>query len=153
MIRAYQPGDHRAIAEIFTRAVHEIGLKYYTPEQCLAWSDREPNPAHWEERCAEKQPFLAVVDGVIAGFLELDPDGHIDCAYIHPKYQRRGIMTLLVEHAVKVSFARGVGRVYVEASIPAKPMFEKCGFRLVTENLVNIKGVDLLNYKMERLRE
>lgn len=153
VIREYRQGDHRAIAVIFTRAVHEIASKDYTPEQCLAWSGREPNPAHWEKRCAQKLPFVAVKDGEIAGFLELDPDGHIDCAYIHPKYQRRGIMTRLVEHAVEVSFARGAQKVYVEASIGAKPLFEKCGFRVVTENIVTIKGVELLNYKMQKVRD
>jgi ribosomal protein S18 acetylase RimI-like enzyme len=152
-IREYRQDDHRAIAEIFPRAVHEIASKDYTLEQCLAWSDREPNPAHWEKRCARKRPFVAEVGGEIAGFLELDPDGHIDCAYVHPDYQRRGVMMRLVEHAVALSSTRGVKKVYVEASITARPLFEKCGFKAVAENVVTIKGVALLNYRMERMQD
>lgn len=150
MIREYQSGDHRAIAEIFTAAVHEIASRDYTEEQCLAWADRTVNFEHWEKRCAVKQPFVAVVDGEIAGFLELEADGHIDCAYINPTHQRQGIMTRLVKHAVEVCAARGTGRVYVEASICARPMFEKAGFTVLRENRVNMKGVELLNYVMER---
>lgn len=133
-------------------AVHQIASQVYTEAQCLAWADREPNYAHWERRCELKRPFVAMVTGEIAGFLELDPDGHIDCAYINPKYQRRGMMTALVQHAVNTCFAFKVNRVWADASLCARPMFEKAGFTVVNEHQVRIKGVDLINFRMERLR-
>lgn len=149
MIRPFQHGDHVAIAEIFTRAVHEIAREVYSEEQCLAWSNREPNPTHWKRRCELKRPFVYVVGPEIAGFLELDPDGHIDCAYVHPKFQRRGIASALVRHAAETCFAFGLGRVYVEASLCAKPMFEKLGFKVLEEVQANVRGVELVNYRME----
>lgn len=150
MIRIFQHGDHIAIAEIFCRAIHEIACSAYTPQQCLAWSDRVPNYDHWQKRCELKRPFVATVSEEIAGFLELDPDGHIDCAYINPTFQRQGIMSNLVTHAVNTCFAFNKNRVYVEASICARPMFEKAGFTVIAENIVTIKGVDLLNFRMEK---
>ena len=149
MIRIYQHGDHGAIARIFTRAVHEIACEAYTPEQCLAWSERKPNEEHWRKRCELKRPFVAVTDGEISGFLELDPDGHIDCAYVNPDFKRRGIMLGLVHHAVETAFAFKLQRVFVDASICAKPLFEKAGFKVIRENIVTIGGIELLNYKME----
>jgi GNAT superfamily N-acetyltransferase len=148
-IRIFRHGDHVAIAEIFTRAVHEIACEVYTREQCLAWSELEPNFEHWKRRCELKRPFVAITGEEISGFLELDPDGHIDCAYIHPKYQRQGIMTALVRHAIDTCLDFNIRRLYVDASICARPMFEKLGFRVICENIVNIRGVELLNYKME----
>jgi ribosomal protein S18 acetylase RimI-like enzyme len=152
MIREFQAGDHVAIAEIFVRAVHEIASRDYSVEQCLAWSDTEPNPEHWRGRCEVKRPFVYVDDasGEIAGFLELEEDGHIDCAYIHPKFQRRGLMSRLVTYAVQRCAERGLQRVYVEASLCAKPMFEKLGFRTVSERAASVKGVALINFQMER---
>jgi putative acetyltransferase len=152
VIRHYQSGDHVAIARIFTAAIHEIASAVYTPEQCLAWSDRQPNVEHWKKRCELKRPFVAVEEGELAGFLELDPDGHIDCAYVNPRYQRRGVMTGLVRHAVETCFALKLPRVHVEASICARPLFEKCGFETLRENIVTIKGVELLNFIMELRR-
>lgn len=149
MIRIYRHGDHFAIAEIFTKAIHEIASEVYTEEQCLAWSDRTPNYDRWQKRCELKRPFVALVDSEIAAFLELDPDGYIDCAYTHPKYKRRGIMTSLVAHAVGTCVAANINRVKVSASICAKPLFEKAGFRIIRENLAHIRGVDLVNYEME----
>ena len=55
MIRNYKHGDHEEIAKIFPQAIHEIASEYYTEEQCLAWSEKEPNPTHWEKRCAKKE--------------------------------------------------------------------------------------------------
>jgi len=151
MIRAYQHGDHVAIAAIFCRAVHEIASADYTLAQCAAWSDTKPNPEHWEKRCERKQPFVSVVDGEIAGFLELDPDGHIDCAYVNPDFQRRGIMTGLVKHSIGVATAMNLPRLYVEASIGARCLFERLGFEVLLEQQVSIGGETLVNFQMERL--
>jgi len=149
MIRAYQHGDHVAIATIFCRAVHEIACKDYTPAQCAAWSDTKPNPEHWEKRCERNQPFVSVVDGEIAGFLELDPDGHIDCAYVNPDFQRRGIMTGLVQHAIGVATGTNLPRLYVEACLGARCLFEHLGFAILTEREVAIGEEKLVNYRME----
>ncbi len=148
-IRDYREGDHFAVAEIFPRAVHEIASQVYSQKQCEAWSAREPNPEHWKKRCEQKRPFVAVVNSQIAGFLELEPDGHIDCAYVNPDYQRQGIMTQLVRHALEEASRMNLSRLYVEASICAKPLFEREGFVVVSEKNVNIGGVELCNFDME----
>ena len=83
---------------------------------------------------------------------ELDPDGHIDCAYINPKHKRKGIMTSLVRHAIDTCFALNINRVYVDASICAKSMLEKVGFTTLRDNPVKVKGVELLNYEMELVK-
>lgn len=149
VIRGYRHGDHVAIATIFCRAVHEIACQDYTPAQCAAWSETKPNPEHWEKRCERKQPFVSVVNGEIAGFLELDPDGHIDCAYVNPDFQRRGIMTGLVQHAVEVASAMKLPRLYVEASIGARCLFERMGFQVLAEQEVAIGEQRLVNHRME----
>jgi GNAT superfamily N-acetyltransferase len=151
MIRIFQHGDHLAIAAIFTGAVHEIASEVYSLEQSLAWASRDVDYEHWKKRCELKRPFVAVTDSEISGFLELDPDGHIDCAFVNPKFKRRGIMTSLVRHAVQTGFSFGRSRIYTEASICAKPMFEKLGFKVLRENLVKIGQVELANYQMELL--
>jgi putative acetyltransferase len=61
-------------------------------------------------------------------------------------------MTGLVRHAVDTCFAFNIHRIYVDASICARPLFEKAGFKVTRKNIVTINGVDLLNFKMELLR-
>ncbi|WFB37562.1 GNAT family N-acetyltransferase [Kiritimatiellota bacterium B12222] len=152
MIRNYQHGDHHAIASIFSKAIHEIACDVYTLEQCNAWSEKKPNPEHWEKRCAKKNPFVFIKDERVVGFLELDSDGHIDCLYVHPQETRKGIASALIDHAVKASMKLGLTRVFVEASICAKPVFEKKGFIVTREQQVSLRGETLINYMMENTK-
>jgi putative acetyltransferase len=150
MIRPYKSADYRAIAEIFSAAIHEIASEVYTKAQCDAWASRAMNYDHWKRRCELKRPFVSESEnGEIEGFLELDTDGHIDCAYVDPKFKRTGVMTRLAQHAVKTCFEFKVDRLYVEASICAKPLFEKLGFQMISENIVSIGDEKLLNFRME----
>lgn len=40
--------------------------------------------------------------------------------------------------------------IFSEVSITAKPFFEKWGFRIVTQQTIIRKGIELTNFKMER---
>lgn len=149
VIRVYARGDHESIASIFSKAVHEIASSCYTQEQCDAWADREPDFEYWRNRCELKRPFVVIYGESVAGFLELDPDGHIDCAYIHPHFQRRGLMSHLVAHAIHCCEAMGISPITVAASHCARPLFTKMGFHMTLENAVIRKGVTLTNFTME----
>ena len=149
MIRKYRNGDHLAISTIFPEAIYEIASEVYSEEQINAWTKRKPDPAHWQKRCLKKQPFVYELGGRVVGFLELDPDGHIDCMYVHPSAKRRGIASELIQKAIEVTKEKGLRKVFVEASICAKPVFEKKGFEVVNEQTVEIRGVGLKNFKME----
>ncbi|MDF3055666.1 MAG: family N-acetyltransferase [Gammaproteobacteria bacterium] len=41
-------------------------------------------------------------------------------------------------------------RVYAEVSITAKPFFESKGFNVVKQQNVNIRGIELTNFVMEK---
>lgn len=149
MIRSYQPGDHPAIAEIFTRAIHEVACEVYTPAQCAAWSDKAPNLEHWQKRCEQKRPFVFERDGRVVAFLELDDDGHIDCMYVHPDAGRQGIASALIDVAIQECTAAGLSRAFVEASLCARPVFEKKGFQVLEQQQVALGEERLTNFKME----
>ena len=44
-----------------------------------------------------------------------------------------------------------ISKLQTDASITAKPFFEKHGFKTVQQQTVKIKDVELINYKMEKL--
>lgn len=132
-------------------AIHEIAGEVYTEYQCLAWSSRNPNYEHWQKRCELKRPFITEVNGEVAGFLELDPDGHIDCAYVNLDFKRLGVMTCLVKHAVKTIADMKLGKLWVDASYCIKPLFEREGFSVLSQKDVQIGDQTLVNFRMERV--
>ena len=147
-IRLYQPGDAREIADLFHDAIHAIGPEYYLPELLEAWAPTPPDYVHWQRRLDMKQPFVAQIGQKIVGFIELDPDGHIDCMYTHKDYQRQGIAGQLYEHLKTMAVQKGIQRLDVEASKLAKPFFETRGFQVVKENVIERRGQQLTNHSM-----
>jgi putative acetyltransferase len=91
---------------------------------------------------------VAEEGGRIQGFIELEPDGHIDCFYVHPDFERRGVATRLLQRVVKIARARAIRRLHVEASALLRPLLESRGFELLGENRIDRRGQVLINYRM-----
>ncbi|WP_375751829.1 GNAT family N-acetyltransferase [Vibrio sp. HN007] len=139
------------IADLYHQSVHSIDSSLYTQEQKEVWAPTPPNYAFWEQRLIDKKPSLAIIDNQVAGFIELDVDGHIDCTYTHPNYQRQGVASALYEHVLSIARSRKLSRLYVEASLVALPFFEKRGFVIVKRNEIYRQGSTLINFDMEML--
>lgn len=148
----YYAGQCREIADIFHGAVHRVASARYTAEQVEAWAPTPVDHAYWKLRCELKRPFVSLDAGRLTGFLEFDPDGHIDCHYVHPDRNRRGIGAALLRHVLDLADALALPRVYVEASHIARGLYLRHGFRVESANLVTRRGVTFENWKMERLR-
>ena len=149
MIRFYQ-GESRELAELFVAAVHQTAAACYEPEQLNAWAPLPIDYPYWDARCALKRPFIYEVDEAIAGFIEFDPDGHIDCHYVHPHFNRRGIGGALLRHVLNLGARLQMPRIYVEASHVARGLYEKHEFEVVCQNEVERRGVILHNWTMQR---
>ena len=139
------------IVNLHHACVHAIDPSIYSLEQQEAWAHTPPNYPYWEKRLALKKPFVAMVEAKIVGFIELEANGHIDCAYTHPAYQKRGVMSTLYAYAQNVAQQKGLKRLYLEASIVAKPFFEKRGFVILTRNEIKRNGQMIVNFSMEKI--
>ncbi|MGK7946254.1 MAG: GNAT family N-acetyltransferase [Microcystaceae cyanobacterium] len=144
-------GQFSEIADIFDNAIHNIPTSIYTKEQQNAWCPSPINYDYWRWRCELKRPFIYVINGQVVSFLELDTDGHIDCLYTHPEYQRQGIAQALLNHAISICDFWKIKRIYVEASHLIRPLFEKNGFVVIKPNYVILREVRLDNWLMERV--
>ena len=130
--------------------MHAIDPAVYTPAQQEAWAPSPVDYAQWRARLSTKKPFVAIIDNQVVGFIELDGDGHIDCTYTHPDFQGRGVASALYDYLLAAAKAAGIRRLYVEASLIAKPFFAQRGFVLVKQNEVRRNGVSLINFSMEK---
>lgn len=92
---------------------------------------------------------MAIIDNHVAGFIELD-GGHIGCTYTHPKFQGKGVASTLYKYLLLKAEENGVERLYVEASLIAKPFFSNRGFSVVQKNKVQRNSVPLINFSMEK---
>ncbi|AZZ98428.1 GNAT family N-acetyltransferase [Pseudoalteromonas sp. R3] len=149
-IKRYQSSWAREIADLFHSAVHAIAKDDYTQAQKAVWAPTPPDYAFWSQRLANKRPWVALINERVAGFIELDDDGHIDCAYTHPEFQGQGIASALYRKLEAQAKEQGLPRLYVEASKPARRFFAARGFAMVKRNEIVRHGVTLINYTMEK---
>lgn len=144
----YTSERSNGIASLFTQAVHEIDDAIYDKAQKNAWAPQPIDYIKWQERLAETKPFIMLINNQVAGFIELEADGHIDCTYVSPQFQGRGVATLLFQHILLMAKQAELKELTVEASKVAKPFFEKMGFVSIKKNKIKRSGVILVNYSM-----
>lgn len=146
-IRRYQPGDIKEIAALFHQTIHSVNAKDYTKEQLKAWSSGQINEEMWNRSFSDHHTVVAVISETIVGFGDMTSTGYLNRLYVHKDYQRQGIATAICDaleaHATAASFT-------TEASVTAKPFFENRGYRLISPQQVERRGVFLTNFRMKK---
>ena len=150
-IRDYKDTDSEALAEIFSRAVRQIAKRDYSPAQIAAWAPEDRDMADFAARRSAKPTFVAEYDGKVAGFTDLDGEGHIDMFYVSPDFHRRGIGSAMLRFVTARAQSERCKRLYGEVSITARPVFERHGFKVLAYQTVETNGQALGNYRMEKL--
>jgi len=148
-IRPYRATDLDAIIEIFLRAIREVASKDYDAAQISAWA--KVDRAAWAACRLSRPTWLAVLDREPVGFSDLEPDGHLDMMFVHPAHQGVGVATRLLATVEATARARQIDRLFTEASITARPFFEKRGFRVLASQRVEKRGEFLVNFRMEKI--
>lgn len=149
-IRPFRPEDADQIAQLFHDTVREVNLQDYSIAQVEAWAPDDLYFRNWVEVCSSRFTYVAETSGVILGFGELEANGHIDCFYCHKDYQGQGVGRQIYRAIETKARALGLDRLFTEASITAKPFFQKQGFSVITEQQVIRRGETLINYRMEK---
>ncbi|MEU4556969.1 GNAT family N-acetyltransferase [Actinoplanes sp. NPDC023936] len=148
VIRRYQAADAGDTWQVFRAAVHGTASRDYTAEQIEAWAPPTVDEARWHERRSAATTYVACLDGRVVGFSDLTGDGLLDMLFVHPDAGGRGVARALVNHILRAAAAAGHRRLYVHASLTARPAFERFGFAVDATRLAEIRGQRLRNFDM-----
>ena len=147
VIRRYQPSDCGQMAELFYQTVHSVNAKDYTKEQLDVWATGKVDLTRWGQSFSAHYTVVAILDNMLAGFVDIDETGYLDRLYVHKDYQRRGIATAICD---SLEQAFEVEKVVSHVSITARPFFEARGYLVRKEQQVVREGISLTNYVMEK---
>ncbi|CAN1212454.1 N-acetyltransferase domain-containing protein [Tumidithrix helvetica PCC 7403] len=150
-VRLFEIQDAAQVAQLFHDTVREINIRDYSSEQIKAWAPDNLDFRDWAKVCSSRFTYVAERKGEIIGFGELEPHGHIDCFYSHKNHQRCRVGSQIYRAIEAKAVDLGLCRVFVEASITAKPFFERMGFSVLSQQEVACRGETFVNYIMEKL--
>ena len=149
-LRDYADPDAEATLGVFLRAVRVTAARDYTPDQVRVWAPDDVDPAAWAARRAAARTRVAVRDGVVVGFTDVDAAGYVDMLFVDPAAARTGVARALLDWAVRTARADGAAELTTHASVTARPFFAAHGFEVVAEQHPVRRGVTLTNYRMRR---
>jgi putative acetyltransferase len=151
-IRDYAADDACAITRLFYETVHSVNQADYSEEQVEAWAPVVPDQQAWNARMSEpgRRTLVAEEDDEVVGFAELEDNGHLDILYLRRDAVGRGVGWRLYKAVEREARSLGLRRIFTESSITARPFFERHGFRVVREQRVWCRRVEMTNFAMEK---
>ncbi|BCA97336.1 acetyltransferase (plasmid) [Legionella antarctica] len=153
IIRQYVSDDAQQLANIFYYTIRNVNIQDYSEDQVNAWAPSSSlELTGWKKKWETITPLVALIDNKIVGFTEFEPNGHIDCFYVHHEYQGFGIGTSLMNEVFNKAKNLNIKRIFAEVSITARPFFEFKGFKVTKQQSVEIRGVKLTNFIMEYIK-
>ena len=131
----------REVAELCYETLH----RPFGVVRCDFWNETDPASTH----------LVALEGETLVGYARLLREGragHIRQVTVDPAYRRRGIGAQLVGAVLDQARAEGLAGVYLNARLPAVPMYGRLGFR-VTGNEFRMPRTWLPHVRMvQRLR-
>ncbi|MGX7001013.1 GNAT family N-acetyltransferase [Caballeronia sp. KNU42] len=148
VIRRYEAADLDAVIGVFLRSVREVASRDYDAGQIAAWAQVDRDV--WSRRRLDRPTWVALLDDVIAGFIDLESSGHIDMLFVDPSSQRKGVASALLDTVEHAARGQQLALLDTDASITARPFFEEHGFQVVRSQDVALRGERLTNFRMEK---
>ncbi|TWT68836.1 GNAT family N-acetyltransferase [Crateriforma conspicua] len=149
-LRPFRCDDAEACLALLRDCVHRVNSRDYDPDQIKAWASPTIDLERWRARFDDRFAYVATEDDCIVGFTDMTREGHLDRLFVSADHQGRGIARGLVRRLLKDAIDHSIEEITTDASITAKPFFERMGFSVVREQSVECRGVWLTNYRMRR---
>lgn len=149
-IRSFVEGDEAALRDVFYSSIHQVACADYTREQLAAWAPADYDEHEWIARMRGIAPFIAEMDGRIAGYADLQADGYIDHFFVAGNAGGKGVGGALMRHIHEMAAARGIAELFSHVSLTAQPFFTHYGFEAVERRMPVVRGVALANALMRK---
>lgn len=140
-----------AIQQLFRQTIERVSVQHYTLEQVAVWASGADDNKQWQNRLTDQYFVLAMMGEELLGFSSLqEHTGYLDMLFVHHAFQGQGIGAMLLNNIIAQAKEKNVTEITTEASITAKPLFEKMGFVLLVVQDKQHKGLVFRNYKMSK---
>ena len=135
---------------LFYNTVHTVNAKDYNKEQLENWAPHKIDKKKWEDRLTNNVCLVTIYNEQIVGFGELSEEGGIDTMYVHKNHQGKKIASRLLNELMAYAHDHCFETLTTEASITARPFFERHGFKVIKTQTNHYDDLVFVNYKMKK---
>lgn len=135
--------DTETVKEITQTTIREVYPHYY-PEGAVDFFSRH----HSDEKIAadiEQGRVYLLFDGEAAAGTVTVAENEINRLFVLPQYQGKGHGRALMDLAEEI-IAKDFDEIKLDASLPAKAIYQKRGFKEINYNIVSTDNGDFLCY-------
>ena len=150
-LRAFQPGDEPALRAVFESAIHGTARRDYSQLQVDTWAPRDYDAEAWALRVRAIAPFVALIDGAIVGYADVQPGGYIDHFYVAAEAGGRGVGGRLMRRILARAEELQLAELTSHVSLTAQPFFAHFGFEVVEHRVFDVRGVEMRNAAMRKI--
>ncbi|GGB50678.1 GNAT family N-acetyltransferase [Shewanella inventionis] len=131
----FSPRFASEVSQLYHSAVQHIDHPRYPQAKLNAWSEAPRSTKFWQLKYQRNKAWLALNhQNKVIGFISIETQfkhqGYIDCLYVAPTHQHRGIAQALFQQLVQWAQQQDYPQLTVDASYLSKGLFEKNGFTL-----------------------
>jgi putative acetyltransferase len=149
-VRCFRDDDAHALYNVFFSSIHQLTLQEYNEAQRIAWAPLEFDERVWTQRITSIQPFVALFDGSIAGYADVQNNGYIDHFFVSPEFAKRGVGNALMQSIHTRAGDLKLHELFSDVSDTAQPFFTKHGFVVASRNKLELRGVSITNTTMRK---
>jgi putative acetyltransferase len=150
-LREGRKSDLQALCALRDRSIRTLAKVVYTDEQIEVWARKAADLGGTARLFDGRLVILAVSESdEPLAFADLEADGHVDFLYAAPEAAGTGAAGAVMDRIEDEAKARGLARLYTEASERARPFLERRGFAVTARRDLRLDGVAIHNYAMEK---
>ncbi|MDM5155910.1 GNAT family N-acetyltransferase [Bacillus sp. DX1.1] len=150
LVRRFNKNDLDQVLQLFYDTVHTINAKDYNQKQLDAWAPKGLDRTKWLNSLEKNICYVAEFEGKIISFGDYNDEAYIDRLFTHKNYQGWGVASQILQMLEKEATQLEQQEIYTEASITARPFFEKKGYMCIEEQNKKHNGQIFINYIMKK---
>lgn len=138
------------VLRVFENCIDISCADDYTANERRVWKLSSHNHPKWLKRIDEQSFWLAKSADQLLGFASLEGTDYIDCMYVAPTAQGKGIAKMLLTKMETVAKGMRSQMIYSDVSYTARPFFERQQFVVDHPNRNEKDGEVLVNFRVHK---
>lgn len=149
-MRSLEERDIPEMQNLFRSTVLNINIRDYSKEEVKDWASCIDSIKL--KNLLSQNRFIGAFDDNdrMIGFSSMNEEGYLHSLFVHKDWQGKGVATQLLHEVEHIAQQFRVTKITTEASLTARPFFEKKGYTVIKTQRQKANRLELTNFVMHK---